>query len=929
MAIRALAPHVARLTAGALVIGGAAAGVHPLAQASPPSTAESPSQQAARTGQPVEVPEHTTPTQRIVAQPDGTFSAELSAVPVRVRGTGGAWRGVDTSLVPGHDGALRPVAAPFDVAFSGGGEQSLVTVGGAEGLSLDWPGALPTPVVAGSTATYADVRDGVDVVVRAAATGLATYVVVKTPEAAADPAVQALVLRVERGSVRPGREGTLVALDTVGRPIAASTPARMWDSRGLSAAARRDGQALTANAGAQREASVRTEVTRGGDIRLVPDRALLRSPDAEFPLVIDPQLSSVRKERAAWAMVWSNGQDFYNASTEHARVGYDGWSSAPKKARSFFRFDIPSVLQATDTVIDSAQFTHWQVHSPNWTCNLSAFGPGVEIWRTQNFSTTPSWPGPDKINQLNNGVADRHAAGHETPCDPISQEWETTAGVKGAVNDGKDFVVFGLFSANEGDRDGWRKYDNNGTYPSLIVNYNRKPKIQEEPTVSGSSEANPSPGESVWTNDPTPSFTVNVDDGDDHALTVCFQVERTDGSDLGSKLCKSGIGTAASTWTTTSSIAAGNLNDGTYKVYATADDGLVASAVASPRRTFTVDTLGPPAITPTVTPPANGWVVDDAAGSITLDTTSDGKSFRYTLNGAAPTCVVGTLATADAAGAATVSVVASRPGENVLRAIACDRVGNPSAVLEVPFVAANYKQVHRWLWDGTETTPPGTDLQNPTDAGLVLVDAGTPVAGRTDGKNAVTAEPPGSDKALLLAGSGGQHAATQSPALTGLTKFTVSAWVRLDSAWAGGEAVVAAQTGAQTDAAELAVSGTSWVFRVRATDATNATAATASLSFDAAGCGPGAWCFVAGTWDGRAKTLRLRVYDRWVVSMASSPTVTATGIFAATAPFAVGAGVTGAGTRGAHLPGAVDAVRVFAGAPDDSEIDDIAAQTAG
>src|SRR3954469_24158071 len=62
---------------------------------------------AARAGQRVEVTSARTETGQVFANPNGTFTSEESAVPVRVRrGTG--WVPVDPTLTRGRDGQIRP-----------------------------------------------------------------------------------------------------------------------------------------------------------------------------------------------------------------------------------------------------------------------------------------------------------------------------------------------------------------------------------------------------------------------------------------------------------------------------------------------------------------------------------------------------------------------------------------------------------------------------------------------------------------------------------------------------------------------------------------------------------------------------------------------------------------------------------------------------
>lgn len=98
---------------------------------------------AAETGEPVEITAATTETTRHLANPDGSFTMEQNALPVRVRDEDG-WTPVDTDLVAGADGALRPRATVADIVFSGGGDRDLVSIGlGSNSIALGWHEDLP------------------------------------------------------------------------------------------------------------------------------------------------------------------------------------------------------------------------------------------------------------------------------------------------------------------------------------------------------------------------------------------------------------------------------------------------------------------------------------------------------------------------------------------------------------------------------------------------------------------------------------------------------------------------------------------------------------------------------------------------------------------------------------------------------------------
>ncbi|WP_435613045.1 hypothetical protein [Streptomyces sp. bgisy159] len=144
---------------------------------------------AAQTGEQVPVDAATTESSQVFANPDGTFTQEMNAAPVRARQDNGAWAPIDTTLVRTVDGAVRAKNTAAGVAFSNGGSgDRLVTLKDrGHTLQLSWPTALPEPQLDGTTATYAEVLPDVDLRLTALSSGYTSVLVVKTPEAAKKP----------------------------------------------------------------------------------------------------------------------------------------------------------------------------------------------------------------------------------------------------------------------------------------------------------------------------------------------------------------------------------------------------------------------------------------------------------------------------------------------------------------------------------------------------------------------------------------------------------------------------------------------------------------------------------------------------------------------------------------------------------------------
>ncbi len=196
------------------------------------------------------------------ARPDGSFELETRALPFRAK-VDGTWRPIDTDLRRVKGGGWAPKAVNSPVVFSGGsraasradrshrGQIRPATVTAPQDaasstdlvtfttdghqLTMTWPGLLPAPVIDGPRALYQEVLPGVDLLLTARDAGFSNLLIVKTPQAADDPALA----EVSYGLTSPDLAFTLDpvthvvhAKDTTGREIAVSPTPYMWDSAG-------------------------------------------------------------------------------------------------------------------------------------------------------------------------------------------------------------------------------------------------------------------------------------------------------------------------------------------------------------------------------------------------------------------------------------------------------------------------------------------------------------------------------------------------------------------------------------------------------------------------------------------------------------------------------------------------------------------------
>ncbi len=857
-------------------------------------------QRARETGKPVVVSELTSQTRLVTADPaTGDFVAEVASSPVRVKDATGNWQDVDTTLAPGANGSLAPQAAATTMEFSAGGQGRLASlVDGGHSLGLSFGDELPTPVVEGSSATYPNVLPGVDLVVRAGVTGYATYFVVESREAASNPALDELGFDVDTGDLSLAEEadGGLVAADDTGSPVFRAPRPRMWDSTGRS----QDSQASSMPAQARveeppgaRVAALATEVT-GSRLDLRPDRAFLSDSATEYPVIIDPSWESDTRTHAAWAMVWSNGTDFWNNSTEHARVGYDGWSSATKKSRVFYRFGM-RFLKGKQ--VHSATLAHKLIHTPNWDCSLDTFGPAVEVWRAKDLGGPASWPGPKLVDHQ---AKNAKAHGHRDACSGWRRlEWDVTDAASDSAKNNWDRITLGMKSKDESNRNGWRKFDNvSEKFPIVTVKYNTKPNLPGAPTVVGRNAAG-------YIDELRPTIRVKISDPDGDQVRARFRVfTKPFVSVADSMVLEKYSGWVNSGKTAEITVPSGVLDNEDYFVEAKPDDGKALAEGNPPNTGFIVDTIPPEA--PAVTVPSDATV--DAASDFTFDSPStDAVTYEYGFNTDA---ITDSSSPGTAGGPATVSHTPETFGPNWVVGRAVDRAGNLSALQREDFQVGGEKLTHQWRLDGDGVDAVGGETLTPSGNVAWPGGAFRYYSGTFD------RDP--SDLALGLDGAGAHAVGAQG---TGVVRtdqnFSVTAWVRRADDWNGQPATAVGQAGANADAMDLGVSATGWRFTVQTGDDA-ASEQHVEVPFGDVNAQPGQWVHLTGVLDAAGKTISIHVNphpdDAWTGVVEQSATAAVTDRpFAATAQLLVGAGLTDTGAVGRYFDGDVDEVRIYPG----------------
>jgi hypothetical protein len=437
--------------------------------------------EAAASGQAVEVLALRSERRDVWAQPDGSFVANEHTVPVRTM-IDGAWADIDPTLEVAEDGAIVPRATTVRMRFSAGGDEPMATVTkNGHVATIDWPGSLPAPTLAGDTALYAEVLPGIDLRVTALATGFTHTLVVTTAEAAANPELAAIEwpVTLDGSAVETTPEGglTVVDADTLDVWLSAETPT-MWDSSGVAEAVEAIpslgtmdlsdpavAQDLAAEFGQRAVVGV---ADQGESIVLTPDQALLTGSDTVYPVYIDPKY--VDASTTAWAYVdEDHSTTSYWKWDNHEGVG-TWYDNGPIK-RQFFR--MPTSPYRGKTILD-AEFAVTVAY--NWYSDNRETGYNIDLDLVSGFSSSTTWnnqPGGSEI-----ATADAPAAAGTDSCNKPTEssayamEWDITSTIQSRASAGKSTISVRLRNWDETEGTRWIRICNNA---HLRVHYNTLP----------------------------------------------------------------------------------------------------------------------------------------------------------------------------------------------------------------------------------------------------------------------------------------------------------------------------------------------------------------------------------------------------------------------------------------------------------------------
>lgn len=614
---------------------------------------------ARRLGQQVEVTDATSETTRRWANPDGTFTDEMYAGPVRTK-QGDDWVPINTTLAV-RDGAVRPAATVGDVAFSDGGDGPVASVSDGDlALSLAWPDALPTPTIVGDTARYADVLPGVDLEVKALSAGFEQSFVLKNREAVEASADQ-LTLPLSLTGLSPvSVDGQLAFQDADGKESAWVDSALMWDATGRTA----EVDVNTTGAGSSRQ------------MEMTPDAAFLDDPSLVFPVTVDPVVQLFR-----WKDTYT---DAGNPNTNYGGNGYlkIGKRTSSNIYVSYISFNMSAY--AGKKIVDAYTYLG-NVDSP--TCSAKT---------TTAYLVTSSWD-PATV------TANLHPTYQVSPT--LATSTEAHGGPVGSACEANGWMTL-RSTALTNSYQAWA--DNNATNYGIHLRTDNNDTLAAKDFASGENGAWTPRVNITWDSYPatvsgryvtpaqlgsdnstrytpttTPTLAGGACDAESDPQRIDFELwnstmtTKLQSTDTQPTVPSCGI----KQWTIPTALTNGT----TYQWRARAWDGYAYSKAWSSWSPIVVDTTAPPTASISAnTMMANTWTGSSGADSdvfaFTASPTTDVAGYYYGLDEPSPTTyTTGTTAT-----------IGFSEGWHTVYVQTADKAGNRSAVTSFAFGKGNF-----------------------------------------------------------------------------------------------------------------------------------------------------------------------------------------------------------------------------------------------
>ncbi|MEV5721408.1 LamG domain-containing protein [Amycolatopsis mediterranei] len=840
----------------------------------------------------VEALDQRTERREVFANPNGTLTARISVEPQRVR-QGANWVPVDTRLRFLPEGSVAPVAVVTPLAFSGGGTGPVIRFGGdKQQIAFSWPGALPKPVLNGDTATYPEVLPGVDLQVKAYSDRFTHDLVVKTPQAAKNPALRTVQFGMHTTGlkVRTEPSGGLSATSPLGDVVFQAPPPVMRDSTGDSRV-----PAKSALLGVH---------VQPDSLALTTDQSLFDDPATRYPVKVDPGWEA---GKSGWAEVYLAPSDFVGNSywggdgDNAAKVGFTNWSSSDTvQVHSYFQFNIGDFLGHNgnpNSDVLSAEFNVLETWAPS--CSATK----VDLFETGPISAAnpPRGNAQPAQGALNDAPSAAHGyvdSNGVLRCADDYVGFNVKQVMGDALSRNSDTATLMMRADDESVETGkysWKKF--NPDTARLDVTYNWLPYAPTGLSYGPATHPCSNFPDQGYVPTATPTLRVaNLTDPDGGPVQANFDYWVHGGSNpVGNTVTVAQESGSPFTFT----VPKGAYKDGdviAWRVQGVNDlgGGHLDTGPWSVWCDLQVDTTAPnkPAGITSPDYPANtaaGAPGKTGKFTFTNGGVGDVGSYRYSIGGDTPVTVQ-----AGADGNATTSITPLKPGPTDISVLSVDRAGNVSPQptlyhINVSTDPTATKPIGWWKLDGTSPSTTVTD-----DSGN-----GHPASFDPAQSNWTPGRVGG---AVSFHGATAWASTTGGPVLDTSGSFSVSAWVRMDNNLDAPQTVVS-EDGNGVSAFFLGYhpSHHAWEFSLTQKDD------TVGVPVDTVWGGTpvlGSWTNLIGTYDAATGIARLYVDGR----LAGQGTHTST--WKATGNLQIGRGMWTT-ILANHLLGTIDDVRVY------------------
>ncbi|MGP7961317.1 DNRLRE domain-containing protein [Sanguibacter sp. A247] len=615
------------------------------------------------------------------ANPEGTWTVEDFGLPVQVQDGDGTWQEIDLTLETGSDGTISPRVSATPVEIGGGapGELGRTEVAEDALLAVTWPGGdLGEPVLEGPTAVY-KVDETSDLLVTATRTGM--NVRLRLNEAPTEP-VDEVVLGLEaRGGTLVEREGGVALLDEAGEVLGQTAELVAWDDAGEAGGAGTEASEVVELSPELSKATTRTErvagakrAVRSHKLRLGVPEGFLTDPATVYPVVIDPDISSMTGRGDTWMRSGTGSK-----STDSQLV-VGNTSATAAEARTYIGWEIGDTTRLpAGAEILSATMQLFQFEANSCIArrtNVHPLGTAFSVsdtWSNRPTAKTDTGTSTYFTDNRGGGTCTSSNGFVNVPLTAMVKYWQ--------ANPAKNFgLVLNVPTENIGNELFSKRYCSwnedpsasacnlHSRGPKLAITYTKTPPAPGIPTFV-------STGTAGWTSNQRPTLTTSGKDA--YTDAVKYEMQILSGTTVAAS-CTTGqvaSGAAASCTPTTSLPATGGT---TYTVRARTINAHGKASGWSGTRALGLDTVAPPAPTISATGLSNGGWNDAALTSSTFTYTGGTANnvVRYIVrrDGGAETSLAST-----SSGPVTHAWSPLAVGGHTVTVTSVDRVGKVSA----------------------------------------------------------------------------------------------------------------------------------------------------------------------------------------------------------------------------------------------------------